>query len=475
MAGSEGRRPQVVVVDAAGRLTDRTESALTDAGFGVETVTTASDCLDRIRAEDVDGVLSDFELPDLNGVQLLRSIRVSYPLLPFVLAPRTGSETIAGDAIAAGVSAYVPGDASAATVVSRFRDSLQQANRQGGAESTHRYRHVIEMSPAPINVFDGSGESIWCNDAVLELLGLDHPGELIGHSIFEFIHPDDHDLARSELAAVIENKQSTGPTAMKLRTKDGDVRYVRVSTAVGESLGTDIGQAIIVDLTDERERDRQLQLLEQWLRHNIRNESTVIHGMAESIEQGLADDVTDAARRIREHTSRLVKQANHERAVITLLSEPPEPVVVDLTSTVRERLETARDSHPDADIDMRATDGVSALAVPEVGDAVDELVENAVVHSDTDTPIVRVDVAHDDRGRPIVRVADTGPGIPERERRPLLADHEITQLDHGNGLGLLFVGWVARLSGGTVQFTENDPRGSVVTLTLPTSEQDVPE
>ena len=472
MAGSDGGRPRVVLVDATGSLADRTRDAFIDAGFDVDTVKTASDCIDRLRGDDVDGVLSDYELPDLNGIRLLRSIRVSYPLLPFVLAPESGSETIAGDAVAAGVSAYVPADADPATVVSRFRDSLQRANRQGGTESTHRYRHVIEMSPAPINVFDETGESIWCNDAVLELLGLDHPGELIGHSIFEFIHPDDHDLARSEIAAVIDNKESVGPTPMKLRTKGGEVRYVHVSTAVGESLGTDIGQAIVVDVTEARERDRQLQLLDQWLRHNIRNETTVIHGMAESIERGLADDVTEAARCIREHANRLVKQANHERTVIKLLSEPPDPVVVDLTDTVRERVETTREAHPDADVGLSETDEVTALAVPEVGDAVTELVENAVVHNDADTPTVRLEVSRNDQGRAVVRVADTGPGIPETERRPLLADHDITQLDHGNGLGLLFVYWVARLFGGTVRFAENDPRGSVVTLRLPTPEND---
>jgi PAS domain S-box-containing protein len=366
------------------------------------------------------------------------------------------------------VSGYVPGDGDPATVVSRLQDTFQ-ANQRGPDESVHRYRHVIEMSPAPINVFDETGESIWGNEAVVELLDLEGLSDLIGHSLFEFVHPDDHDRARAELASVIENKESTGPTPMRLRTASGDVRYIQVSTAVGEYLGMDIGQAIVVDVTDQKERDRQLQVLEQWLRHNIRNEVTVIHGMAEQIERGAVDDVTTAARRIQEHAGKLVDQANHERAVISLLSDPPDPVGTDLSDAVERGVASVRRDNPGANIELTLAEDVTATAIPEIGDAIGELVTNAVQHSDEDAPRVRVETTRDD-DHAVVRVADTGPGIPESQRAHLLVDRDISPLDHGKGLGLVFVYWVVRLSGGDVSFAENDPRGSVVTMTLPVAE-----
>jgi two-component system sensor histidine kinase RegB len=45
---------------------------------------------------------------------------------------------------------------------------------------------------------------------------------------------------------------------------------------------------------------------------------------------------------------------------------------------------------------------------------------------------------------------------------------EETPLEHSTGLDLWLVYWVVALSGGELAFEENDPRGTVVTIALPT-------
>jgi PAS domain S-box-containing protein len=133
----------------------------------------------------------------------------------------------------------------------------------GSNDSERRYRQLIETSPAPINLFDADGEIVWGNDAVLELLGLSSRSELIGRSIFEFIDADDRYTAERELAEVVGDKTPTGPTAMRLQRADGGTRRIRVATAPGRYEGQDIGQAVIIDVTelkntrDELEAERQ--------------------------------------------------------------------------------------------------------------------------------------------------------------------------------------------------------------------------
>ncbi|WP_336037568.1 PAS domain-containing sensor histidine kinase [Halobacterium yunchengense] len=130
-------------------------------------------------------------------------------------------------------------------------------------ESEQRYRQLIRTSPAPINLFDASGEVLWGNDAVVDLLGLDSREELVGRSIFEFVTPADRYTAERELTEVVEAKAATGPTTMELERADGDSRTIRVATAPGRYEGRDIGQAVVVDVTRlermraalERERD----------------------------------------------------------------------------------------------------------------------------------------------------------------------------------------------------------------------------
>lgn len=116
-------------------------------------------------------------------------------------------------------------------------------------ESERRYQQLIRTSPAPINLFDASGEVLWGNDAVVDLLGLESRAQLIGRSIFEFIDTGDRYTAEQELIDVVENETPTGPTSMKLNRADGTTRNIRVSTAPGTYRGRNIGQAVVIDVT----------------------------------------------------------------------------------------------------------------------------------------------------------------------------------------------------------------------------------
>lgn len=127
-----------------------------------------------------------------------------------------------------------------------------------GSEGEQRYRHLVETSPAPINLFDADGTCLWGNDAVLDLLGLDDREALRGRSIFEFIHHQNHETAREELRAAVEENRSTGPTQMVLERDDGERREIQVATAPGRYGGCDIGQAVVVDVTPIRDAERAL-------------------------------------------------------------------------------------------------------------------------------------------------------------------------------------------------------------------------
>lgn len=94
-----------------------------------------------------------------------------------------------------------------------------------------------------------------------------------------------------------------------------------------------------------------------------------------------------------------------------------------------------------------------------------ELVENAITHHDRDRPAVELRVRTDEN-RVVVEVADDGPGISDLERSALLRGHE-TPLDHATRLGLWFVRWTVTNVGGDIAIEENDPRGSIVRLSLP--------
>ncbi|ERH12349.1 MAG: histidine kinase-, DNA gyrase B-, and HSP90-like ATPase [halophilic archaeon J07HB67] len=103
--------------------------------------------------------------------------------------------------------------------------------------------------------------------------------------------------------------------------------------------------------------------------------------------------------------------------------------------------------------------------------ALRHLVDNAVEHAERDDPTVEVSACRAD-GAVRFTVADDGPGIPPVDRRVVTGDREITVAEHVDGFGLWVVAWVTDTLDGTVTFRDNDPRGTVVELTVPDAAAD---
>ena len=64
--------------------------------------------LDKINEAAPDLVVTDLQMPDLDGLQLMMKINESYPDLPVILMTAHGSESIAAQALANGASSFVP-------------------------------------------------------------------------------------------------------------------------------------------------------------------------------------------------------------------------------------------------------------------------------------------------------------------------------------------------------------------------------
>ncbi|PSQ17112.1 hypothetical protein BRD00_08775 [Halobacteriales archaeon QS_8_69_26] len=103
---------RVLLVDPDEGLLEATAAALESEGgpvpIRVTTVTDPQEALERI--DGVDCAVSGHRPPGLDGIEFLERVRERRPDLPVVLYPEDGSEVLAGEAVAAGVTEYVPRD-----------------------------------------------------------------------------------------------------------------------------------------------------------------------------------------------------------------------------------------------------------------------------------------------------------------------------------------------------------------------------
>lgn len=80
-----------------------------DEQFEVTTATSAAEGLQHLTDDSrpVHCLVSDFEMPHMNGLEFLKTVRKTRPELPFIFFTCNGSREVAHDAISAGATEYL--------------------------------------------------------------------------------------------------------------------------------------------------------------------------------------------------------------------------------------------------------------------------------------------------------------------------------------------------------------------------------
>ncbi|WP_251343196.1 ATP-binding protein [Haloplanus halophilus] len=308
---------------------------------------------------------------------------------------------------------------------------------------------VVETLQEPVVVLDWDDHILDLNEATVALFDRS-AAELIGEPVRSVIDG----LDRTEFPV-----DATG--TVTLQTTKGRRQFQFSVSAVDEGGSDEVARTVLFrDVTDRQTREQRLTVLNRVLRHNVRNDLDVVLSYADHIDD---DDVRTGIRERATDLLELSSKARDAEDVMTASTDPPEPVdIADVAASVVEQFRTDDYS---GNITLDCPDEVRISSHRTVIRRVlSELVENALVHSDADTPQVDVRVRDGPDAAAELVVADDGPGLPQREQEILAAGTE-TQLKHGRGLGLWFVNWAVTQLGGDLQFRGNDP-GSVVTVRL---------
>ncbi|QCJ46672.1 histidine kinase N-terminal 7TM domain-containing protein [Haloprofundus sp. MHR1] len=247
--------------------------------------------------------------------------------------------------------------------------------------------------------------------------------------------------------------------------RNGRRHYDVTVTEISDFHGRYVGRVIAYHNVDEHLRHQQrLEVLNRVLRHNIRNETNVIYGYADLV----ADEggpQSDRAEIIKERAIAIADMGEKARQIVDIFEQVRrDSRAVPVSDLVTERSADVADRYPNAEIRVEALPA-DAHVNAVLGPALSNLLENAVEHNTGSTPTVEVSATVDD-GRVRLVVADDGPGIDVYEQAVLERGTE-TALEHGSGLGLWLVAWAVGIADGTVEFEENDPTGSVVTVEVP--------
>ena len=178
------------------------------------------------------------------------------------------------------------------------------------------------------------------------------------------------------------------------------------------------------------------------------------------------DNATESLDRIEENAWELLTLAEKARRLAATTEQTDVEETVELDAVLTSLVADYRSEFPTATIEFEGTDAAAIGRQDAVRLAVEELLDNALRHADTEEPTVEVTVARPTSERVTITVADDGPGIPDMELESLEIGTE-TPLSHGSGLGLWTVNWLLTRLGGSISIDDNEPRGSIVRIELP--------
>lgn len=412
-----------------------------------------------MKPQDIDASLEDSEIERLIQEMPEDEIQVF----------ETVHESRDGEQIPVEISSSLISFRGDRAVLSVARDITERKEQQ--RELDRRLR-AIEEAPVGIAITDPNQEDnplVYVNRRFLELTGYSED-EVLGRNCRFLQGERTRDEPVQKMREAIDAEEPVEVELLNYR-KDGSEFWNRVGiTPVFDEAGeltNFVGYQ--QDVSERREREQHLRVVDRVLRHNLRNDLNLVQGYAEELEDQLMGDGESRSytRGIVEVCDSLLKKADKERRIIELLTEAPGLQDENVSEVARRAVETVRRRHPDADITVSVPEDVRMRLSDMFEQALEELVENAVIHNDTDTPEVEVSVEETD-GEVVIQVRDDGPDIPEMEVGVLTEEAE-GPLYHGSGLGLWFVHWVVRRSNGRLSVEDNEPRGNVVTVTLESS------
>lgn len=242
-----------------------------DDRFRVTTATTSDEALSEITNTPFDCVVSDYDMPGQNGIELLHSVRDLHPDLPFILFTGKGSEEIASDAISAGVTDYLQksgGLDQYAVLANRIENAVTGHRAAIEADRMATYLEQIKQNVTDVVWISSPQKDTmrFVSDSYRDVWGRS-PDQLREDptSFIDAIHPDDRDRVR----AAIHDQQDdpAGYTEVyRVIHPDGRVRWVNDRAAgIYENNELTGVAGVASDITDLKEFQAELEQAQAFM------------------------------------------------------------------------------------------------------------------------------------------------------------------------------------------------------------------
>jgi len=461
------------------------------------------EALEAFEAQQFDVAFFDYWLGARDGLSLLREIRQRGVLTPVVVLTSRGAEDVAVEAMKAGAADYLSktnltSDALERTI--RHALALHAEERQRWhaeaalTASDERFRALVEHSSDALLLLDAEGRVTYLTPSSARHLGWT-PEQMVGRSIFDFLHAEDRERVRVRMAETVSNPGTSIVEEVRFQHADGTWRIME---GVGVNrLGDPAVAGIVVnarDITERRTLEEQLRQahkmeavgqLARGVAHDFNNLLTSILGYCQLMLDEISEE--DPLRQ----DLLAIQSAGDRAATLTrqLLAfsrrQMLQPQVVDINTLVTQLEKRLRLMIEDVELVTSLAPDLRRVTVDPA--SVEQILVNLAVNARDAMPAggrltietANVDLVDTDAMTPVtmkpgpyvmLRVGDTGNGMDAATRARVFEPFFTTkEQGKGSGLGLAAVYGMVKQSGGYVWVDSEPGQGTVFKVYLPST------
>lgn len=255
----------VLLVDDDPMILDVTSLYLQRGGeFSVKTCEDASDALGVLEGRSFDAIISDYEMPEMDGIEFLKVVRARGETAPFIIFTGRGREDVVIEALNNGANFYLQKGGDPKSQFAELKNMIRQAVQNTRAEaalrmSEARYRAVVESQTELISRFRPDGTQVFANEAFCRYYGM-NPEEIVGKPFFSKVPEEEIPIIQEHFKSLTP-QNPVGSIEHRVVLKNGEVRWQQwVDRAIFNEGSAPIEyQSVGRDTTDRKRAEEALR------------------------------------------------------------------------------------------------------------------------------------------------------------------------------------------------------------------------
>lgn len=224
----------VLIVDDEPVLADLAERFLEKENFCTDAAYSASEALHKIKQYPYDAVVSDYQMPGKDGIELLREVRATWPSLPFILFTGRSREEVVIQALNEGADFYIQKGGDPKAQFAELSHHIRRAaERRSAAVAIEERNEVLGaiLAASPTGIALVKNRTIqWLNESLVSMLGYS-TAELLGMPARNLYATEEDFIRAGDHIAAELNQNGQSKIRVKLQRKNGSLMDCEVQMA----------------------------------------------------------------------------------------------------------------------------------------------------------------------------------------------------------------------------------------------------